>query len=417
MDEIFGEDCFVAQIVVVSNRGGRDYLRIATGHEYVLCYGGSPQAPVRELPKQGPALPFRDAGGAFELRELRNRNPKFHPGNRPNLAYPVWIDPKRTDAQGCCAVACEPLPGYDVCVEPRNSAGQGSVWRWGRPRLCAAIALDDPEASGVVARRKRDGGYNIYEKHRKTTTRPRSIWDDTALRSEQGTIDLRRVLGDAVFDHPKPVALVRRCLQLTTDPDGVVLDFFAGSGTTGQAVIEQNQADGGHRRFIGVQWPESTPPDSPAAAAGYATVSDIAHARLQRVLGRGHAAGLRWFRLGPSERPAWTTPRTPLPGREYLESMRAHEKARAAVHVGTWEMALDCGVPLDARLTQLGEGLLRCTDPRTDRTVVIAPRAVQTAGALERLDVAPGTTVACDASLLDDAALNDLGQRYDLRLF
>jgi hypothetical protein len=80
-------------------------------------------------------------------------------------------------------------------------------------------------------------------------------------------------------------------------------------------------------------------------------------------------------------------------------------------------MALDCGVPLDARLTQLGEGLLRCTDPRTARTVVIAPRAVQTAGALERLDVTPGTTVACDASLLDDAALNDLGQRYDLRLF
>src|SRR5690606_6336832 len=114
---------------------------------------------------------------------------------------------------------------------------------WGQPKLRAAIVPDDPGASQVVARRKRDGAFGVYEKHRKTTTKPRALWDASSMRSEAGTIELRERLGAALFDHPKPVELVRRCVQIATDADGIVMDFFAGSGTTAEAVVAQNRAD------------------------------------------------------------------------------------------------------------------------------------------------------------------------------
>jgi adenine-specific DNA-methyltransferase len=227
LDEIFGEECFVAQIVVVGNRGGRDYLRIAVTHEYLLCYGATPEARIREVAKVGPPPRHEDARGRYELRELRNRNPRFHPGNRPNLFYPIHAHPELVDPQGGHAISLDPRPGYTVVVEPRNSAGEGSVWRWGRSKLSAAVVPDDPAASEVVARPRRDGGWNVYEKHRKSTTKARSLWAEPEVRSERGTIELRERLGVAAFDHPKPVELVRRCVELGTDPDGIVLDFFA----------------------------------------------------------------------------------------------------------------------------------------------------------------------------------------------
>lgn len=296
LDEIFGEDCFIAQVIVVTNRGGRDYLRIATGHEYLLVYGATPSASVRELPKGGPAPKYEDARGPYDLRELRNRNPRFTPDNRPNLAYPIHVDPARQDAHGCCAIALEPAGDDWIGVVPRNSKGGGSVWRWGKPKLEAALVPQDPASSEVVARQRRDGGFNIYEKHRKRTTKAKGLWDDAAMRTEQGTIELRALLGAAVFDHPKPIALVRRCLALATDPDdALVLDFFAGSGTTAHAVVEQNAADGGRRRSLSIQLDAPVPPDSTAAKAGYPTLDAVTRARIERAL----EAPVRQFTLAP----------------------------------------------------------------------------------------------------------------------
>ncbi len=299
LDEVFGRERFVAQIVVVSNRGGRDYLPVAVTHEYVLCYGNGDHPRVAELPK-ATELPLRDALGPYELRELRNRNPRFTPLNRRNLDYPIWVDRALTDEAGCFAVSLQPSPS-GLEVNPRNSTGGGSVWRWGKEKLAAAIVAGDPQASGVVARRRRDGGHNIYEKCRKQTTKARALWDDPKMRSEQGSIELRAALGAALFDHPKPIELVRRCVELGCGPDGVVLDFFAGSGTTALAVAEQNRRDGGRRRCILVQWPEPTPPSSLAHKAGFLDVAAIAAARLEHAFGNHRVASLVWH-PGPAGR-------------------------------------------------------------------------------------------------------------------
>ena len=291
LDEVFGRERFVAQIVVVSNRGGRDYLPVAVTHEYVLCYAAGDAPRVHELPREV-TLPHDDGRGAYELRELRNRNPRFTPANRPNLFYPVWVDTARIDAFDCHPIALEPRHGW-LEVWPRNREGADSVWRWGLPKLRAAIVQGDAGASEVVARRRRDGGCNIYEKHRKQTTKARALWDDPALRSEQGSIELRKELGAALFDHPKPIELVRRCVELGCGKDGIVLDFFAGSGTTALAVAEQNRRDGGRRMCVLVQWPEPAPTSSAAARAGLTDVAAIARARLHAAFGARAVASLR----------------------------------------------------------------------------------------------------------------------------
>jgi adenine-specific DNA-methyltransferase len=285
LDEVFGRERFVAQIVVVSNRGGRDYLPIAVTHEYVLCYAKGDAPWVAEVAKSE-ALPLADPRGAYELRELRNRNPRFTPANRPNLAYSIWADPTVSDAHGCHPVALERGRGL-VEIVPRNRTGDGSVWRWGKPKVAAAIAAGDPDTSDVVARRRADGGYNVYEKCRKQTTKERALWDDPSLRSERGSIELRAELGRALFDHPKPIELVRRCIALGCPPRGTVLDFFAGSGTAALAVAAQNQRDGGARRCVLVQWPEPTPERSIARQAGLEDVAAIARMRLQQAFGSG----------------------------------------------------------------------------------------------------------------------------------
>jgi len=332
LDEIFGEDCFIAQVVVVTNRGGRDYLRIATGHEYLLVYGATPQARIRELPKPPPKDALRDAVGPYVLRELRNRNPRFHPGNRPNLFYPFYVDPSRDDGNGGLAVSLQPRTGYDVVVEPRNAVGAGSVWRWGQPKAAANLADDDPIASQVVAKRRRDGGFNVYEKHRKDTAKAKGLWDEPQMRTEQGTIDLREALGAPAFDHPKPVALVQRCVQLATDPTGLVLDPFAGSGTTAEAVARANELDGGERACVLGQWPE------PVEQDGFETICDVTRARVSVRCG-----GLRSFSLEPSETASVPT----------LEAIVAAEACRPE-RFDPFARGLERGVGLHARLEQHG---------------------------------------------------------------
>ncbi|MCA9707209.1 MAG: site-specific DNA-methyltransferase [Myxococcales bacterium] len=387
LDEIFGPECFVAQVVVVSNRGGRDYLRIATTHEYVLCYGKSPQAPVRPLPRSGPPPRHRDARGPYELRELRNRNPRFSPANRPNLFYPVWVDPAGADAQGLCPVSLRAAPGL-VQVEPRNREGAPSVWRWGQPRLEAALVGGSPERSEVVARRRRDGVFNVYEKHRATTTKARSVWDEPQLRSEQGTRSLRERLGVAAFDHPKPVELVERCLRLGTDPDGLVLDFFAGSGTTAEAVYRLDAQDGGQRRLLLVQLPEPLPEGAPGHQLGARTIADVTRLRLGAA--RPPGRGLRCF------------------------SLRPRSTARSDGGGDPWDAALSLGLPLCAQVEPRGPQTWRLT--WAERRLVVSLRPALGRADAEAWGLEADTAVACRADALDDELAYNLARRHALSL-
>ncbi len=273
-DEIFGNNNFMADIIVVSNPGGRDYKQIAIMHEHLLVYSKSDAAELNQLEREEHFDMDDDIGG-YELRELRNRNPKFHSGNRPNLFFPIYVAPTITDNYGCCAVSLRRDNVYNIEVCPYNSAGEESVWRWGQLKV-------EREIRSLVARKKRDGNYNVYEKSRKSTSKAKSVWNETEMRNEDGTRLFGTLFEKAIFDHPKPLAILSRCLQLATDEDSIVLDFFSGSATTAHAVMALNSSDGGRRKFILVQLPEVTGEKSEARKAGYETICDIGEERIRR---------------------------------------------------------------------------------------------------------------------------------------
>lgn len=283
-DEIFGGSNFVAQVVTQANKGGRDYLPLAQTHEYVIFYAKDyAQAGFYELEKADNSLPLRDDLGAYEVRELRNRNPKFNRLNRPNLFYPFYIDPTNVDSNGYAAVSLTKDSAHSVETFPRNSQGLDGCWRWGTTKSEGSIISGDPKSSQVVAKQTRNGSWNVYEKNRKSTSKAKTIWDETEMRTEAGTREIRRLMGDAYFDHPKSVELVKKILMVATSPGGdeLVMDFFGGSGTTAQAVFALNAQDGGNRRFIVVQLPEAVDSESPAGKVGYKTIADVSRERIR----------------------------------------------------------------------------------------------------------------------------------------
>jgi adenine-specific DNA-methyltransferase len=283
-DEVFGGSNFVAQVVTQANKGGRDYLPLAQTHEYVIIYAKDyAQAGFYELEKADNSLPLKDELGAYEVRELRNRNPKFNRSNRPNLFYPFYIDPSKVDSNGYASVSLVKDSSHNVETFPRNSQGLDGCWRWGTNKSDGAIILGDPSKSQLVAKETRNGSWNIYEKNRKSTSKAKTIWDETEMRTEAGTREVRRLMGDAMFDHPKSVELIKKILMVTTAPGGdeIVLDFFGGSGTTAQALFTLNAQDGGNRRFIIVQLPEVPDSTSRAAMAGFETIADVCRERIR----------------------------------------------------------------------------------------------------------------------------------------
>lgn len=247
MDEIFGEGNFIANIVVRTNPGGRDYGGIAQTHDYVLVYGNGEESSLGMLAVDADELPMSDGIGGFELRELRNRNKRFNSGNRPNLYYPFYVNPKGADEHGLHEVSLTQTKGW-VEVYPLESAGVKTVWRWGKERVHKHINVN------VKAKQKRDGSFQIVEKFRRVGTRERSIMDHTDYRNELGTLTVKSLLGvSGNFDYPKSEAMIRRLLELGAHEDSIVLDSFAGSGTTAHAVLALNKEDGGNRKFILVE--------------------------------------------------------------------------------------------------------------------------------------------------------------------
>ena len=283
MNEIFGEENFFAQVIIRANSRGQTYKQIAKTHEYILIYTKNDQTELFELEKdtENSDLNLIDDISNFNIRELRNRNPKFGRHNRPFLFYPIYVNPNIIDKDGFSPVSLSASDDYIIKIEPFNSTGKESCWRWGVTKSSVNICANTLK-SNLVAKKKADGNYNIYEKYRKTTYKPKSIWDDNSFLTETGTIEVKQLGFNNEFDFPKPISLVSQIVKLAADDEDIIMDFFAGSGTTAHAVMQLNREDGGNRKYICVQLPEPCDENSEAAKAGYATIADISKERIRR---------------------------------------------------------------------------------------------------------------------------------------
>ncbi len=286
-DEIFKEENFFSQVIIQSNKRGQTYKQIAKTHEYLLIYTRSPEAEFNEIDKsdEDNDLNLLDDISAYNVRELRNRNPKFGKHNRPNLFYPIYVNPSIIDKDGFCPVSLTLSDEYCIEVFPYNSTGVESCWRWGT-KLFNENVNSNTQTSNVVARAKRDGGFNIYEKYRKTTYKAKSIWVETDVITEKGTVELGELGLAEFFPFPKPLFLLKKCLQIGTNANDTILDFFAGSGTTGHAVMKLNAEDGGNRKFILCTNNENN------------ICRDVTYERIKRVIDKeNYAASLKYYKV------------------------------------------------------------------------------------------------------------------------
>jgi adenine-specific DNA-methyltransferase len=280
MDEVFGEDNFVAQVVVNLNPKGRQLgAGFATSHEYLLVYArrlGSCSLDAATTETVNPAdFPLTNFDGRqFRHLPLRNTNKKFNPSTAKTMHFPVWGDPSSG------RVSTVTFPGARE-IWPQFGDGTPAVWRWSRPKIDAhPDDLVCREVNGRLGHR-----VDVFQcdwLHAGRRKKLQTIW----LSEEVGSTDtavaeLKQTLAH-VFESPKPTGLIRRIL--TTMPlDARVLDFFAGSGTTGHAVALQNVSDGGSRQCLSVNSGEPTRTGSNARLAGYTTVAEITRARLAAV--------------------------------------------------------------------------------------------------------------------------------------
>ena len=275
-DEIFGEENFKSNSIIINNRGGRDYGGIALQHDYILIYSKNIIAtlnPINEADKQ---FQYYDEYGGFNLMELRNRNIKFNDKNRPNLCYPFYVNPNNADKNGLLELSLEPKIGF-IEVYPAKSNGVQTVWRWGKEEKARENINKE-----IFGKENRNGGYMIVQKYRKSTKMQRSVWDEKEFVNERGTEAIKDLLDKAYFNYPKSVYTIKRVLELGSSKNSLILDFFSGSATTAHAVMQLNAEDGGKRKFIMVQLQEDCAENSEAYKAGYKNICEIGKERIRR---------------------------------------------------------------------------------------------------------------------------------------
>ncbi|MDE0308742.1 MAG: site-specific DNA-methyltransferase [Acidiferrobacterales bacterium] len=265
MDELMHDGVFVECITVVNNPGGRDYGGIANMHEYILCYAKKKNYQLNLINDPERTLPFEDSTGRFEIRELRNRNITFNEDNRPNLVYPFYVNPNKIDNSGLYTLSLKKKKGW-IQVMPAKSQGIQTVWRWGKPKSQNNLNLN------IKAKSMSGGRFQIVEKYRETRRRVRSVWWDKEVVSARGTKHIKQLVGaPQSFTFPKPEETISRIIEMATEVGDLVLDFFAGSGTT--AAVAQKMG----RRWITIEQMDY--------------IHDLTAARLKKVL-EGEQGGI-----------------------------------------------------------------------------------------------------------------------------
>ncbi len=239
MDEIFLRENFVSCITHIVKPEGRMYGQVAKTHEYILVYAKNINNLIfNEIEKEGHAFSYVDEKGGFDLQGLENRNFRAFNGlNIPSLRYGLFIDENQKDSNGFMPVFGEYRDGLtEVFPDSRN--GFDLVWRWGKEKALK----ENHSLVGVFKDRLR-----VFKKVRSNTTRAKSIFWDKSMITQKGTEEVKQIFKTQVFDFPKPEALISRILEISTQENDLVLDFFAGSGTT-CAVAHKMK-----RRYIGIE--------------------------------------------------------------------------------------------------------------------------------------------------------------------
>ena len=269
-DETFGEKNFINCLIWKANPRGRAMDKFfATTKEYVLVYAKDSS----EVKLTMNSIEDDKKLSKFNLKDeisfykkgypLHNGTRDFHIDNRPNLAYSIYYNPKTGEA----LTKDEKTKGKSgyllsdkyideslkrkgfvrIIPDVNNQTKQRRVWRWGQKKF-----LKEYKTELIFVNEK--SGYYVYQKDRLSTEgakfeKYKDIIED--IRTDEGGLELEAIFHKKPFNFPKPLRLIKFLIGLVESKrDLVVLDYFAGSGTTGHAVLELNDLDDGNRHFI-----------------------------------------------------------------------------------------------------------------------------------------------------------------------
>ena len=255
MDEIFGVSNFVSEIACVNKPSGRsDDKYIATAHESIIVYRKSPKLtlggfePEEKITKR---YNKKDSDGRlYREEDLRKRGSHDERTDRPNLFYPFFYNQETDDL--IIGSNDEQTPEGYIRIEPMKSKGVEGTWRWGQDTARAQKSYIHPR---YMPNKRQWSLFEWEYLDERGTAKPTTLWDFKDVNSERGTEMFIKYLGfnKGDFPNPKPVGTIQRILQIATSNNDIVLDSFAGSGTTGQAVVSMNKKDGHNRKFILVE--------------------------------------------------------------------------------------------------------------------------------------------------------------------
>ncbi len=252
-DEIFGEENFVESFIWRRRKTQANLTKfVAPVHDYILCYCKNKDIlKINKIPYSKEFInktfknPDKDPKGSYQT------GPLARPANSSNKEYELTMPNGRIISAkwSCSQDTFNRYVKEKRLVIPRNGEGM--------PRIKIYLS----ELKGQI---------------------PNS-WLDNIASNDDASREIETLFGsNAYFSFPKPTKLIIFLLQLASNKNDTILDFFAGSGTTAQAVMDLNKEDNGKRKFILVQWAEETPKNSKAKEFGYDTIYDICAERVRR---------------------------------------------------------------------------------------------------------------------------------------
>ncbi len=247
-DEIIGQENFVANLPTIMNlKGNQDEYGFAGTHEYTLVYAKNKNIGtlghfcLNENDDEFEQWQEDEIGFYKKGANLKSTGVNAPREKRPNLYFPIYVT-----EEGLFSVDEELFNSSKVLPITDNKE---MSWRWSKEKF-------RNESHNVIISRE-NGKISIYKKQRPElgnlpTKKPKSTFYKPEYSSGNGTAQLKDILGTKKFNNPKPIELIKDFIQLSTfdSTTSIVLDFFAGSGTTGHAVLKLNAEDGGKRRFI-----------------------------------------------------------------------------------------------------------------------------------------------------------------------
>ena len=380
-DEVFGAENFVEQIIWEKKFSPQnDAKYFSENHDYLICYAKN----VSEL----------------EIKLLpRTEESNARYKNIDNDRRGAWTsgDLLRKDVQ---------QSGVYTITTPNGTQynpPSGRSWRVSQTKFVEMVADNRiwfGENGGNVPRIKR------FLSEVQDGTKAISIWKYNEVgHNQEASQEVRKLFnGESYFDTPKPVRLISQSLRLVSNSDGLILDFFCGSGTTAHAVMQLNAEDGGNRRYICVQLPEETDEKSEARKAGFDTIAEIAKERIRRAGkqisgslkdGQRVDTGFKVFKLSESSFKQWRQPENISDLGTTMEMFVNAVQDNASPENMLYELMLRLGCKLTSPVEHKN-GVYWVTDEDTGKRIALLLEAANQTLIDEVIAAAPAKVVALD---------------------